>query len=226
MRDGHRGMYLKIGHIEDAILDAAAEAQHLRWLQGRLPVPEVVHHSMHDELDFLLITEIEGVPSHHPKLRAHKRRVVELLAETLTAVSEIDIEDCPFGFTLDHELEAIEERIRNDLYDEEVFEDDGRAPDEVFQRLVRDRDFVQNDVFTHGDLCMANIILDRDATAVEGIIDWGTAGIGDVHRDLMALSWSVEANLGERWVPRFYEAWNGEIDAFRVEYFGDLDMFF
>lgn len=220
------GMYLKIAHHEEAVHDLAAEHQHLRWLQGRLPVPRIVHHGAHDGRDYLLLTEVAGLPSHHSRFRRDVERVLELLVEALDAISTVDLSDCPFGVTLDHELVAIEERLELGLFDEEAFTEAGRLPGEVFDRLVRDRHLLEANVFSHGDLCMPNVILSPNGRTLSGIIDWGTAGIGDIHRDLSALSWSIDFNLGETWARQFFEMWGEAIDPFRIGYFEDLDLFF
>ena len=37
------------------------EAEHLRWLAGRLPVPEVVSFAKDDDSEYLLLTSVPGV---------------------------------------------------------------------------------------------------------------------------------------------------------------------
>jgi len=60
--------------------DLAAERDRLAWLQGRLPVPEVLHYTEHEGHAFLLLSEVQGLPAHQALLEQEPLRRVELLS--------------------------------------------------------------------------------------------------------------------------------------------------
>ena len=63
-------------------------------------------------------------------------------------------------------------------------------------------------VFTHGDYCLPNIMVDGNRLA--GSIDWGYAGVGDPYRDFVAAEYSVRRNLEEEYVPQFFKEYGVE----------------
>ena len=60
-----------------------------------------------------------------------------------------------------------------------------RGPDEKIKTLC------------HGDLCMPNILL-NDSGAWTGVVDLGGLHIGDDKLDLAVMSWTVQANMGDK----------------------------
>ena len=86
-------------------------------------------------------------------------------------------------------------------------------------------------VFTHGDYCAPNVLLQLpaplaqpdgaepgvpDEPTLTGVVDWGYAGVADRWRDLVKARWSVGFNYGEEWDARWLD-WYGlrpeEVDA-------------
>lgn len=53
-------------------------------------------------------------------------------------------------------------------------------------------------VLSHGDLCMPNVLLD-DKGRMTGIVDLGGLHVGNSQLDLAIMSWTVKANMGEKW---------------------------
>jgi aminoglycoside phosphotransferase len=75
----------------------AGERDRLEWLQGRLPVPEVLgfFHAAGDE--WLMTREVPGVPLFHRSVAWPPSRVARVLGEILRAIHATDATDCPFG---------------------------------------------------------------------------------------------------------------------------------
>jgi aminoglycoside phosphotransferase len=66
------------------------------WLRGRLPVPELLYYAQTGTRQWMLMSEIRGLPSSHGALRHHTDQIVTLLAEGLRMIHSLDITGCPF----------------------------------------------------------------------------------------------------------------------------------
>ncbi len=85
-------------------------------------------------------------------------------------------------------------------------------------------------VFTHGDYCLPNIII--EGRELSGVIDWDYAGLADPYADFASCVWSMGYNYGleetaERWEPYFFMVYGLEdVDVGNLAYYRKLmDLF-
>ncbi|HEX2619173.1 MAG TPA: phosphotransferase, partial [Phototrophicaceae bacterium] len=84
-------------------------------------------------------------------------------------------------------------------------------------------------VFTHGDYCTPNILINPETLTTTGLIDWGRAGIADRYQDLALAARSIDYNFGVDWIAPFFEAYgisSSEVDETKVIFYKLLDEFF
>jgi len=217
--------YLKIG-TGDAAVDMGEEVRRLHWIGNRLPVPQALFHETIDGVTYLLITEIQGKPSHEYKEVLYPQKVVESLALTLRQIHELPINECPFNTILEDELAESNHRVQKGLLDRVAFVSaTGQEPETLLEELENQRYIVQDLVFTHGDYALPNVIM-QDNT-VTGIVDWGIAGIADKHRDFMCIEKSINRNLGPEWTSLFYDEYGEtEVDVKRIQFYWQLDQYY
>lgn len=178
---------------EPASAQADDAVRMLRWLQGRLPVPEVVHHEAYEGFSNLLMTRVRGRMSCDAHHLDRAEETVALLAEGLRMLWRVDIADCPRDAGLDAELAAARERVRLGLVDPDDLPEGFDTPEALLDWLEANRPPC-DPVFSHGDYCMPNVFFDQGC--VSGMIDLGDAGTADRWRDI-ALCWgSLERNFG------------------------------
>lgn len=217
--------YLKDGTGE-AATDIIDEAKRLKWLGKFIKVPTVKRIRSSDEGRVLVVlSEVAGSPSHLARLSRPKR--VELLAEALREIHAIPITDCPFKNTLAKELAEAQRRCQSPKLDVVEFEKEtnGLSPVLALEWLKRNRGMIEEITFTHGDYCLPNVMLNKGK--IEGVLDWGIAGVADLHRDLMAMLESIEFNLGKKWTHWFLDAYGmPQPDTDRIHYYWLLDRFF
>jgi aminoglycoside phosphotransferase len=222
--DGGPGLYLKLARLdsEDNLGD---ELLRLEWLQFRLRVPEVVSYEEWDGWRGLLIRELSGRPASDPVF-ASDARVIGAIAETLRQIHALDVTDCPFRGMLDWELDQAERRMCAGAFNRTAFlrHTTGRTPEEVLDELRANRHLARETVFTHGDFCMPNVMM--DGWTPSGVLDWAQASVGDRSRDLMAMLGSIEMNCDAQWQDVFLEAYGEDVDPERIRYFTLLDQFF
>lgn len=221
--------------------EAEVQASRLVWLAGRLPVPRVFWQGS----ETLLIQALPGrdasEPDHDPAL------VVALLAEGLRRIHGLAAEDCPFDARPPVLLAAARQRLERGLVDEEDFDEErrGRSAADLWEELVALAPHVpcERSVFTHGDYCLPNILIDSSGPSgsggpsdsggpnggarLGGFIDLGRAGLGDPYRDLALVERSIASNLGRSWVAPFFAAYGlREPDPVRRRFYLLLDEFF
>lgn len=218
--------YLKILPRELRI-SMEREVELLKWLKDKLPVPEVLSFTVDNEYEYLLMTEVKGICSCDNSLGNDLPQLVRLLAKGLRMIHSIDISDCPLDQRLRIKIKEAEYRVNEGLVDEDDFDHSrrGRKAIDLFQELLTTRPVHEDLVFTHGDYCLPNIIInDGD---IGGFIDWGRGGIADRYQDLALAARSLAYNFDAKWVTLLFEEYGiDKIDYSKIEYYKLLDEFF
>lgn len=199
----------------------------LEWLQGKLPVPEVLYYHKDDANEYLLLSEIQGINASDKSYEADLPLVMELLASGLKALHSVRIEDCSFNQKLEVKLKEAKRRVENGLVDEEDFDEirKGLKAKYLYKELVLSKPQNEDLVFIHGDYCLPNIILDKGK--VSGFIDMGRAGVADRYQDLALALRSISANFGREHIPLFLKKYGLiEIDERKIDYYQLMDEFF
>ncbi|WP_332697075.1 APH(3') family aminoglycoside O-phosphotransferase [Halalkalibacter lacteus] len=218
--------YLKI-QPNTSIENLNHEKEKLEWLQGKLSVPEVLYYDKDETNEYLLITEIKGINASDKSYEARLSFLMELLASGLKTVHSLNIENCPFNQKLDIKIKEARKRVENGLVDEGNFDEvrKGFKPKELFDELISKKSIIEDLVFTHGDYCLPNIIIDEGK--VSGFIDWGRAGVSDRYQDLALAIRSISYNFGREHIPIFLKEYGvKELDESKIFYYQLMDEFF
>ena len=231
IRPGGSACYLKVADAPWQQEELLAEKERLAWLQGRLPVPQVYAFNGENERSFLLLSEIPGLESCDATFERDIPTIVRLLAEGLRLIHSIEIADCPFDRGLDHTIALAKRRVEAGLVDESDFDEERRQmrASKLFETLLKSRPASKDVVFTHGDYCLPNILIEPSPPPprIVGFIDWGRAGIADRYQDLALAARSLAYNFGPGWEPLLWEAYGLQtVDAAKVEFYELLDEFF
>jgi kanamycin kinase/aminoglycoside 3'-phosphotransferase-2 len=237
-RNGQPVSYLKIARREGAD-DLQPELARLLWLSGQhddaLPVPRVQAYSENVAPDgdavwqYLLIEAMPGVVIYDHLLGERIADVLTITAQALRRIHDIPIASCPFDMTLDVRVQLAGWHVRQGWVDADDFDDErlGLTAEAVYEQLLTSRPTSADLVFTHGDYCAPNILLDPTTLALTGLIDWGRAGIADRYQDLALHTRSIAYNFGAEWEQHFYRAYGlDEVDQERVDFYRLLDEFF
>ena len=140
------------------------EGERLRWLNGRLPVPRIIHFLQEGDAVFLVSTAVSGhdFTFYNDKSDAEKETAVRLMAEGLRMLHALPIADCPFDERLDNRIKRAQQRMETNLVDETDFDAHrlGRTTESLFVELLATRPKDEDLVFTHGDYCLPNALVD------------------------------------------------------------------
>ena len=188
-------MVLKIQQNSNS---AGNEHQMTRWLQGRLPVPEIIEEAYNDGTRFLLMSRVPGQHLCEADILDNQQLLAELVADGLRQLWSVDISCCPTDRTIEQKFREIETGIRNgtitmdNARQEETYGLGGfNSPSELFDWLVKYRP-TEEKVLSHGDYCLPNILCEE--RRLTGFIDLGQSGIADKWVDIEMVLWSMWAN--------------------------------
>lgn len=200
------------------------EAERLAWLQGKLPVPKVVHY-LDDASGVYLVTE--AIPGHdltefNQDSDVVKRQMTVELAWGLRRVHALDPAGCPFDHSPARQLARLESQLTGHS---------GTAPSAeleaahlLLNKLKAELPEADDLVFTHGDPCLPNILVEGDR--LSGFIDLGSAGVGDCYRDLALVRWSLEYNFGPGYDALFFDAYGlPEPDTAKLAFHQAVEQF-
>lgn len=192
--------YLKIAPA-DGPSNLAREKQVLEWLEGKLAVPRVLGFEEADGKQFILLSEIAGVPaSDHVAAKSGDPAViiphVEQAARAMRSIHASPLKDCPLLQDIDTKLPSARENIRRGFVDETDFDEEnqGRTAEDIYRELVEKKPAFEELVFTHGDFCLPNyMVLDGE---ISGFIDFDRGGVADRYQDIALFLRSFGFNMG------------------------------
>lgn len=218
----------------------------MRWLADKLPVPEVLHAESDGSLHYLLMSRIEGRMACHGFWLERPEELIELLAQALRMVWNVEISDCPRTITLDEDLAIAQKRVELGLVDGADTEPGTFGPggfdnpQALLEWLIANKPPL-DPVLSHGDFCLPNIFLrsneedDRHGSGISGFIDFGSTGIADRWKDIALLTRSLEHNFDGSYggIPypgydpySLFDALGIEPDWEKIRYYRLLDELF
>ena len=216
--------------IETEWAEPRAEREMTRWLQGRLEVPRVLADCVQRGRSYLLLSRLPGEMACAPGQLRDPERLVRLLARGLRRVWALDTRGCPGDQRLDRKLERArrnleEGRVHPADVDEAIVGPQGRFPDfRALWAYLDARRPAEDLVFTHGDYCLPNVLLEGEQVR---FLDLGRSGIADRWQDVALCLRSLAYNLGTDAYRDLLLAELGlPLDREKLEYYLLLDELF
>lgn len=224
---GRSTLFLKQG-TDRIARDITDEFARLGWLQGRCPVPQIVHFTASGDAAWLLSSEMPGRAAYawlsdNPDRQA---AAVAGMADFLRGLHALPAAACPFNATLPFRLVAARENIDAGRVDEDEFqpEHDRWSAEQVWERLHSLLPITEDAVVTHGDFSLDNIFLDDDGTVL-GCIDVGRVGLADRYQDLAILAACLD-EFDDSLAGQLFSAYGVEPDRRRIDLHICLDELF
>ena len=219
--------YLKIDSRPESSLKE--EMEKFSWAREHIQVPDVIAYEEHDACEYLLLSEVSGYPASHPTFADRIPELIGLFTKGLQQLHSIDISSCPFDERIKSRTEAARQRMMLGLVDESDFDEcrRGRSATDLFEELLSTMPSEDELVFTHGDYCLPNIIVNPELKQINGFIDVGRAGIAARYQDLALASRSLALNFGEGWSDTLFSMYGlTAFDRSKLEFYQLLDEFF
>lgn len=228
----------KVLKVQDTGIESKNEFLMMKWLKGKLLIPEVLVYEEEDAKSYLLMSKISGVMACDNYYMNVPQLLTDLLAEAIHMLWEVDITDCPSIINLDKKLEMARYNVEHGLVDmdnvqPDTFGEDGfKNPNELLEWLIENRPN-EDLVLSHGDLCLPNIFF-IDKT-VSGFIDLGKICVADRYQDIAICYRSLvnkykrscgKENREDLDIDRFFEKLDIEPDWDKIRYYILLDELF
>lgn len=204
-------MVLKIEDNSPAIVK---QVEMMQWLEGRIPVPQVIAYEEEADKSYLLMSKIAGNMSCDTYYLEHPHMLLEALANGLKMLWQVDVRECPRIRDLDAVLEEAHIQVENDLVDLEnveptTFGEGGfESPRHLLEWLENNRP-VYEPVLSHGDYCLPNVFLEDGQ--VKGFIDLGKTGVGDKWNDIALCYRSLKHNFDGTYGGKVYKDFNPDM---------------
>lgn len=178
----------------------------LCWMEGKLPVPRIICSEAVNGVQYLLMTRIHGRMSCAEENMMKPEETVEAVAEALKLLWKVDITDCPAVNSFDRMLSEASERLQQ--IDRAHWEGHFETPEEQLEWLMKHKP-EEDWVFSHGDFCMPNVMLEDGH--VSGFIDLGQCGAADRWYDIALMLQSMNRNFSGFFGGPSYDGYQPEL---------------
>ena len=219
------GVYL----FEDMVLkiqtvDAQAEneVKMLHWLNGKIPVPEIIEHIYENEYLYILMNKCTGKMACDSYFMMRPKQQMELLAEAMHRLWNVPSEGCPCHISLKKRLKMAEKNIINNRVDLEnvelnTFGPNGFKNPEALLYWLYDNKPNEKETVCHGDFCLPNIFLSD--SGVTGMIDLGRSGVADPWLDIALCCRSLDHNYNGVYDGNSYKGFEQQMlfDALKIQ---------
>ena len=202
-------MVLKVEDMSESI---NAMISVMSSLEGALPLPHMICHSICGGKSYMLSERARGVMACDEFYLEHSDMLMPVLADTLKRLWSIDVRLCPRRRDLDTELEEARARVEAGLVDPSAcekgtFGEGGfKAPYELLMWLEANKPDDSELCVSHGDLCLPNIFI--DSGRLSALIDIGDMGVADKWRDISLLYRSLKHNFDGTYGGKVYKGFD------------------
>ena len=204
----------KVLKIQTYNSEVQNELDAMRWLEGRLSVPQLIHHECVDGKSYLLMTRLPGQMACSEHYMRTPERLVTLLVNALQSLWRVDISACPLGPSLDMKLRKARHNVERGLVDladtqPETFGPGGFESPAALLTWLEEHRPVEEPVLSHGDFCLPNILIQDDGSL--SFIDLGQAGISDKWQDIALCYRSLLNNYSGKYGGKRYPAFDPDM---------------
>jgi kanamycin kinase len=181
----------------------AAEAERLRWLEGRHPAPVVIDFVATEGAELLVTRAIPGESAVDRAWVQRSDDAVRAIATGLRLLHGLPVAGCSYEW-------AVASRI-----------DAASAAGIAVPDALRRPPAIDRLVVCHGDPCAPNTILDGDGHFVANV-DFGRLGVADRWADLAVATMSLGWNYDHFDEQLFWRTYDLEPDLERIDYYRAL----
>lgn len=221
--------YLKTQQVKDSF-ELVNEVNVYDWLDDRLRVPRVIYYDILNEMEFMLYSAVEGNHANSGSFFRNIDSLVKIIAKGLKQLHSIDIKACELDKRLEIKLKKAKRRIDKNLVEEWDFqpENKNKKPIDIYNELINSKPDTEDLVFTHGDFCLSNIIINSENQV--GFIDMGNGGIADRYQDIALIIRDLKNNINiensNKYIELFLKEYGIQPNIEKIKYYILLDELF
>ncbi|HAS73121.1 MAG TPA: hypothetical protein DCS67_03145, partial [Clostridiales bacterium UBA8960] len=198
---------MKVETILSEAETLAREVELIKWLNGKVLVPSVLHFEQVQKLDgnweaMFVMSKLDGKNLKMWRHEHDKEEVAKLYGSALRTLHLLPFDDCPVKVDLDDRLVEVRQKIDAGTVDTEDFEAQykGVSLESLWSQLVIKKPIDFDLVIAHGDYCLDNLMAELDEglkLIFTGFIDLGRGGVQDRYQDIALALRSVRKHLGQ-----------------------------
>ena len=188
--------------IQEQSEESDREYDMMRWLQDKLPVPQIKEHAFANKLSYLLMSKCSGKIACSHEYMQRPMYQAEMLASALNDIWQVPWMYCPYHNTLEYKLIQAEYNVINNVVDivdcnPETFSERGFKDSEALLYWLQNNRPEEELVISHGDFCLPNILFNNGT--MTGLIDLGRSGVADKWCDIALCYRSIKDNFSGRY---------------------------
>ena len=217
-------MVLKVEKKSQEVLN---EINVMKKLENILPLPKLIQYEEQDDMSYILMTRIEG------KMLAGdetNEKLIDILTCGFRMLWSVDIEKYNIEevSNINKRLESARYNVEHNLVDvnnvmPDTFGKEGFKSPEALLDWLKNNIPDQDLVFTHGDFCLENIMVNN--SQFSGFIDIGKAGVADRWQDLSICIRELD-DIDKNLSNKLLEKLNIPRDEIKLRYYMLLDELF
>lgn len=223
-----RSFFLKVSESDFVARELEQERRVLAWLRTQaIPAPEALALEREGGSSFFLLSAVPGRSLAEAAAELGPERCLIEGARFLRRLHSLPTAGCPFPRDLSITLRLARENLDANLVDETDFDGENLGtPKELLYASLLEQPPAEDLVFTHGDYCFPNIIV--NGAAISGVVDLGRAGVADRYQDLALFLRSFSFNTGAFDETLFLREYGliRQLNPAKLAYFRRLDEFF
>ena len=206
------------------------EGENLKWLKGKIPVPEVYFNFYYDGMYYLVMEKCGKYMFQETLKPENLQEELIRFGQWIRLFHEIDPQGLPYNHDLRHKMNHVRENVKHHLVRTQYFERElqGRSGQQLYDQMMALYPFEEDYVLCHGDVSMPNIMVD-DQQAY--FIDVMGMGVVDRHLDLAIAFRTIRYNVEmmhltwkQEYLKWFLKGYGKEdVDSSKVTFFILLD---
>lgn len=202
--------------------------KNLQWLQHKIAVPSVHFYEQYLNEHYLCTEFINGYTLEDLLASWNPEKIIITYALVLKQLHALPLNDLALVVDLENRLNTAKQRMMDKAIDLNELQPAyiGVDIEELFFQLQALKPTQFDYVFTHGDYCFDNIIMQKNGIAA--LIDVGNGGKADRYLDIALAVRSIKNEWqDEKLVSLFYNTYGlKEIDEQKLAFYTLLDEFF
>lgn len=218
---------LKSMHLKLPEESLSRERDMYAWLSGKVPVPQIKFFIVHNGVEYLCMSKLPGDTLESCIRKWKAEYVVVRYAEVLKQLHALPLDAAIPHWPMEDRLRVAQVRLQERAIDEDDIDPPFKhlSMQELFDEMMKLVPGDLDEVCTHGDYCLDNLLVDGDA--LSGLIDLGRGGRGDRYQDLAIAARSVREAYGEKMLGLFFSSYGlNNPSAEKLRFYTMLDEFF
>lgn len=211
--------------VSDVNVETTNEILNYQSLQSLDFIPRLHGFALDERYNYLIIHRIKGnMLGENPH-----DNIFEVLKQVYTAITKTKISNTMIDQSLNCRLQSAEENVKKGLvdmnsWDTNFHNEHFESPEKLLEYLKRNKPNLQQNCFSHGDLCFENIIVNHGKFS--HLIDLGRTGLADPYQDLALMIRSACYHFERDITDELEKVLEINIDRSRLNYYMLLDELF